>query len=91
MLNELGVRQMTTTMTQENDGASEWTRGDPTKHFAKPKHVELKKNYGIQGIHSKEIKLEKVSAQDVLVDYLTKPLVTNELLHALRRVGLLRI
>lgn len=55
VLDELGVRQISTRIAQDNAGVNEWAKQGVAKHFIKRKHVQLKMNYQMEGIDSRDI------------------------------------
>lgn len=61
VLDEPDVLQMTTAIAQDNVGATEWVEAGAKRQVTKREHIELKMNYVMQGIDSKDIKLEKIS------------------------------
>lgn len=82
---------MAITIAQVSIGANERAEGRTAEHFAKREHIDLNFNYVMEGFDSNNIKVKKVSTQDMLADYQTKSLGTNEFQDPLERAELFRL
>lgn len=86
ILNELEIRQDPTAIMQDNSGAIRWASGHPAEDFKRSKHVELRYHYIRDKIVNGEIRIEKISSNDMAADFLTKPLGGEQMRIANARV-----
>lgn len=74
MLDELGVKEGASTISQDDNGclhrATEW----PAKHFNQRKHIDSKHNFEMAVLKSGKIQLVSIRTTTMVAQSLTKPL-----------------
>lgn len=88
VMNELNIGQSSTSVSQDNNGCIEWSKGGPAKHFNRRKHIKIKANCLTQLIKNEEIHLVKVNSNDMHADFHTKPLGSKDFHGEIRRANI---
>lgn len=88
VLQELGIRQESTRVYEDNAGALTWGTGHVAEDFRRSKHVDLRYHHVREQVADKAIELVKVGTGEMVADFLTKPLSKNGVEKAMARVNI---
>ena len=72
ILNELGYKQNTTIIYQDNEATIKYVTNQHRN--SRNKHIDIKKNYIFQHVSNNDIKLEYISTHKMIADGFTKSL-----------------
>lgn len=69
---ELGLKQHTTVMCQDNIGSIEWAQGRKAKHYSRRKHIDVLYSVVMLMIEDKEGQMKYVPTAAMKADFLSK-------------------
>ena len=90
VLLEIGIKQDTTKVFEDNSGAFKCVEGHVAEDFRRSKHVDLRYHYVREVAAKGELKLSKISTGSQIADFLTKLLTGEKIRKALKSVNIVR-
>ncbi len=91
VLNELGIHQKPTVISEDNSGAIRWSSGTNDVDFKRRKHLDIRFHYIREKVLDGTVTIVKVPTSKMKADFLTKPLSTKHFLSAVTKVGIIPI